>query len=1029
MLPVLPSTRQTLRVQCVQRTVVPAGVELWVEVTVRRCDVWLPEAPAPVDELATHLRRGVAEDGHVKLGGGRRNVEDRRDYMSARRGPPQRGSNSAAALAASEAAVEEDVDDGAADVVQVQRMSCAVRPVDLPPRLRIVGTLVAGADGHSVQLRVCNSSSQPRALRRGACVARLEVAPEAPVRLVETTPTPTPPSAPGGALPPPLQKLLDGCSKDLADDQKAQVGDLLSEFQDVFSCTGNIGHCTLVHHDIDTGDAAPIKQPPRRLAVTQQSKADECIRDMLEKGVIAPSTSPWASPVVLLTEKSRLMDKLMPKDLSRVYLDDIVVPGKTFQEALTALRPVLLAIRSANFLLNPEKCNLFSRVLEYLGHVIDERGVSTDPKKTEKVRTWPVPKDREALRSFLGLAQYYFKFVPHFSDIAAPLHRLTEKMRVFNWTTEAQTAFDKLREALSSAPVLAFPDVHGGPFILDCDASAFALGMVLSQEQGGVERPISFHGHTLNRHQRNYCVTRLELLAVWLQSLKNTAEGQMARWVEFISGYDFVISHRPGREHGNVDALSRRPCDTDCRKCARQEHADAAVVQRLRLVDAEGPSREEVRAAQATDLDIAPLLPYLHRNRRPSAGDIAERSERTKALWFQWQSLELRDGMLCRRLEDPATAEVVWQTIVPHRLQNCVLTQFHDARGAGGHLGGYKTYAKMRQYYYWPGMRQDAKLWCLSCDTRSRKKGTQRRGRAPLRVYNVGVPWERVAIDLAGKYPRTARGNKYLLVAVDYFTRWPEAIPVPSMHSDVVARALVDNIFTRFGSPCELHSDQGRTFESAVFAKVMEIMGVCKTRTTPLHPQSDGAVERLIRTVVTQLSMCVDTYQTDWDLQAPLVLMSLRGSAHTTTGLSPAMMLFGREISLPGALVQGVPPTTRPVPTRLRYPCWLRDRLQRLHHLVRDRVHSVTLRRKERYDIRARDLGFQRGDLVWLFDPKRRRKRNPKLQSFWTGPFLIIELINDVLVKIRLQGDPKAKSKDVHVNRLAKCYSRRGTVK
>lgn len=1154
----MDAVTHTLRIQCVERTVIPAGDEQCITVWARNCDVWYPEAPtSPADELAIHPREeGVAVDGPVQDGGeARRNdgAADSSGLEPRREGAPQRGTNSdeqpvgAARRVVGQPAESPDpaVDPGGRvgeprclpeDVVQVRRMACAAQPVNLPPGLQVTSSLLAADDGHSIQLRVRNTSGQPRVLKRGACVLRLEVTPLAAVSPVQ--PADAQPDQ-ADKLPEPLEKIAASCAEELTAQQRAQVRALLQEFQDIFSINGEIGNCTLVEHDIDTGTAAPIKQAPRRLAFQQQEVADGCISDMLVKDVITPSNSPWASPVVLLTKKDgkprfaidfrqlnsvtrkdayplpridemldslngaswfssldirwgywniplapgarektafcvpghglyefkrmpfglcnapatfqRFVDRLLPRHLSRVYLDDIVVPGKNFNEAFACLREVFLAIRSAKFLLNPEKCKLFGRTLEYLGHVINENGVSTDPSKTKKVREWPTPADKENLRSFLGLAQYYAKFVHHFSEIAVPLHRLTEKMRKFEWSPEAQQAFEKLRTALTEAPVLAFPDPNGGLFILDCDASQFALGMVLSQEQKGEERVIAFHGHTLNRHQRNYCVTRRELLAIvegikhfhhyligrpfrvrtdhaalqWLNSIKHTAEGQLARWLEFIAPYDFTVEHRPGRQHGNADALSRRPCDPGCKHCTRHDHPDAAVVQRVRLVDAHGLSMDDFRVAQATDLDIAPLLAGLREGQRPSADDISDRSERTKSLWLQWRSLEFKGGLLYRRIEDPFTEETKLQLVVPRKLVSAVLRHFHDAPGSGGHFGGYKTFTKIRQRYYWPGMRQEVKLWCLSCDSCSRKKGPQHRTRAPLRVYNVGVPWERVAVDLSGPFPKTARGNTHLLVAVDYFTRWPEALPVPSKHADVVARALVDNIFTRFGSPCELHSDQGRSFEAEVFTTVMELMGTRKTRTTALHPQSDGAVERLIRTLVTQLSLFVDTSQSDWDLQVPMVMMSLRGAPHSTTGVSPAMMLFGREINLPGALVQGIPPMSPPVPSRLRYPGWLRERLQHLHHLVRDRVNSITTRRKERHDLRAKDPQFLPGQLVWLFEPRRRKKRNPKLQSNWTGPFVVVEFKNDVVVKIRLHGNPRAKPRVVHLNRLARCFPRR----
>lgn len=743
----------------------------------------------------------------------------------------------------------------------------------------------------------------------------------------------------------------------------------------------------------------------------------------------------------------RLMDRLLPRHLSRVYLDDIVVPGRTFAEALSGLREVFLALRSANFLLNPEKCRLFQNQLPYLGRIIDKNGVRADLSKVAQVQSWPAPQDKENLRSFLGLAQYYAKFIKDFAEIAAPLHRLTEKHRPFEWGTPEQHSFARLRDALVSPPVLAYPDPDGGIFTLDCDASQFALGMVLSQEQDGNERVIAYGSKSLSKPQRNYCVTRKELLAIvegvkhfhhylsgrpfrvrtdhaalkWLLSLRHTAEGQLARWLELLSAYDFSIEHRPGRLHGNADALSRRPCERECSHCSHRDQPGAAT-NRLRLTAAATPSPADLRAAQSTDLDIAPLLSGAQSQNRPSASSISDRSERTKALWLQWDSLEMAGGLLCRRVVDPLGD--VLQVVVPNALIPTVLQLFHDD---GGHLGGYKTYSKIRQHFYWPGMRQDTKLYCMSCEPCCRRKGPPRRTRAPLGIHNVGVPWERVGVDLAGPFPKTERGNKYLLVVVDYFTRWPEAIPIPSMHSHVAARALVEHIFSRFGAPCELHSDQGRTFESTLFREVLRLMGVRKTRTTPLHPQSDGAVERLIKTLEVQLSLFIDTRQSDWDLQVPLALMGLRGAPHSSTGHSPAMMLFGRELSLPSAVVRGVPPQTPALPARLRYPIWLRDRLQRLHHAARKRVNAVTLRRKERYDVRARHPHFRAGDAVWLYDPRRRAKRNPKLQAPWTGPYLITRMLSDVVAQLRLRGDhsPRAKIRTVHVNRLARCVLRR----
>jgi len=163
----------------------------------------------------------------------------------------------------------------------------------------------------------------------------------------------------------------------------------------------------------------------------------------------------------------------------------------------------------------------------------------------------------------------------------------------------------------------------------------------------------------------------------------------------------------------------------------------------------------------------------------------------------------------------------------------------------------------------------------------------------------------------------------------------------------------------------------------------------CLAPGRPGRPQSDGAVERLIKTVVTQLGILTDTVQSDWGLQVPLVMLSLRVAKHSTTGVSPAMMMFGHELQLPPTLSQGLPPDSPDIPEARAYPAWLRDRLHDLHHEVRERAWQAALASKERYDVRAKRLSFAVGDYVWLYDPNRRRGRNPKLQCWWSGQYEI----------------------------------------
>lgn len=284
-----------------------------------------------------------------------------------------------------------------------------------------------------------------------------------------------------------------------------------------------------------------------------------------------------------------------------------------------------------------------------------------------------------------------------------------------------------------------------------------------------------------------------------------------------------------------------------------------------------------------------------------------------------------------------------------------------------------------------------------------------------MRQYNVGSPFERIAVDIAGPFPTTEDGNKYIMVAIDYFSKWVEAYALPNQEAVTVAETLVKELFSRFGVPLELHSDQGRNFESSVFQEVCRILGIRKTRTTALHSQSDGMVERMNRTVIKYLSKVVADHQRDWDQQLHLFLLAYRASIHETTGHSPANVLFGRELRLPCDLKFGFKPNEEVVGDD--YVSKLRKRMDEIHDRVRANIHEASDRMKEHYDIRATEGGYQPGDLVWLFNPQRRRGFSPKLQRSWDGPYEVLKRINDVIYRIRKR--PNGKPRVVHFNRLA----------
>ena len=264
----------------------------------------------------------------------------------------------------------------------------------------------------------------------------------------------------------------------------------------------------------------------------------------------------------------RLMEAVLKGlswDICLVYLDDIIVHTRSFDQHLMNLKCILDRLRQANLKLNPAKCTLFQTAVTYLGYVVSERGVSADPVKVQAVMNWPRPNNTHEVRSFIGLCSYYRRFVPGFAQLAKPLHALTEKNANFKWSEERDKAFQTLKDHLTKAPVLAYSDFDKS-FILDTDASDVAIGATLSQMVEGEEHPIGYFSRTLTGPEKQYCVTQRELLAVvhaashfhpyvygnqfairtdhaslqWLLNFKNP-EGQMARWLQKLQQYNFTI--------------------------------------------------------------------------------------------------------------------------------------------------------------------------------------------------------------------------------------------------------------------------------------------------------------------------------------------------------------------------------------------------------------------------------------------------------------------------------------------------------
>ena len=745
-----------------------------------------------------------------------------------------------------------------------------------------------------------------------------------------------------------------------------------------------------------------------------------------------------------------------------LYLDDIIVPGSSFEQTMGRLEKVLLRLKEANLKLKPSKCVLFQTTVKFLGHIVSERGIQTDPDKISAVRNWTQPKNAKQVKSFLGLASYYRRFVKRFAEIARPLHKICEKNAKFLWTSECKDAFDELKEALTTSPVLAYPKPDL-PFVLDTDASNYALGAVLSQQVDGKEHVIAYMSKALNKHEVAYCVTRKELLAVivalksfhcylygqeillrtdnaavsWMRSLKNPT-GQVARWLELLGTYNITVTHRPGYQHRNADALSRNPCKACKHQNDQTDPSDApdndAIghtgnelhVRAITETTVEegnketssfcGITEEGVRAQQLADGNISLLLTTKESmQNRPEWEDISSGTSHLKTLWRQWDRLRVADGILYRVWFSDTDDEIL-QLIVPSTMRSDVLKHYHDIPTAG-HLGVEKTYQRLKSGYYWPGMKEYIDTYCRECSKCVGKQHLPSSQKAPLKTYIMGEPFERVEIDVYGPLPRSARGNKYILTLCDCFTKWTEAIPIPDQESTTITTAFVDNFVCRFGTPLQLHSDRGTNFESSIFKGMCDLLHIDKTRTTAMRPQSNGNIERFHRTLTSMLKMYCEENQKLWDTYLPQVLMAYRSSVHSSTHQTPNKMTLGREITMPLQAIIRQPHEDDDQRIEVtEYIKELKESLVKTHELARKSLKRSVSYQKRHYDLRAKKRALPIGQPVWIYEPLRKVGVCTKLTSPWKGPFVITRRIDDVhyLVKRNKHQNPRV----YHVDRL-----------
>ena len=765
---------------------------------------------------------------------------------------------------------------------------------------------------------------------------------------------------------------------------------------------------------------------------------------------------------------SRLMRLVLAgvsKKKALPFLDDVLVHSPdNFHEHLSNLRDVLKAHQKAGLKLRPAKCQLFQKRVEYLGHMVSQEGIEPVRSLTENIRNWPMPTNRTETRTLLGKLSYYRHFVENFARKAAPLLDVlrqdgTKDNESLKITPEFKKAANLLKQSVANAPIMGHPDfVSKEMFIVDTDWSQGnrAIGGVLSQKQAGKERAITYGSKRLTKSQAKYSPFQGELCAV-LHFLKlwkyyllgrrfklrvdNTGlmgidkleppDAMTARWLQTLAHFDFQVEHRGSKSHGNADHLSRaphaEPADGSTEdveeECEEGVHVLGSLPQRDRLrhwrrrlgpqvdqnIQAILPAGERWTdddwiERQESDAVLAKVKTVVLSGEEPSREMIRAACPDTQRYLNQFKDLRVDErGILCYRrtvMREDGKEKKHQVYVVPKVWQHEAMSKCHEA---AGHTRDEDVIRRAQQFIHFHGMYAIAKQVreeCPDCQTKAGQPAPQRH---TLKSVLTGYPFQSLSIDFVGPLPLSRKhNNRYLLTILCRFSKYLEAYPCKRNDGDTVLENL-ENYISHFSVPESIHSDQGSHFTTHPVQWAAQELGIHWSLTPAYHPQSNP-VERYHRTLGNMLKAACKGDQASWEQQLPTCLFQLRTMKSSATGFTPYRMVFNREASLPLQMLYGVPkPTDTTFANHKEYLAAMAERMATVHQYARENLKAAVERQRKLYYEKYQQ--FHVGDKVWLFTPTRPPKVPSKLYSrYWTGPWTISKLINDVVVKLEPHG-------------------------
>lgn len=734
----------------------------------------------------------------------------------------------------------------------------------------------------------------------------------------------------------------------------------------------------------------------------------------------------------------QLMNTILKSLLDKcviVFLDDILIYSDSEEQHEEDVRKVMQLLDEQKLYVNTKKCTFGVPEVEFLGHRVGGGKLTMCADKVQAIEEWPELKSVAEVQSFLGLTNYYRKFVYEYSKVAAPLHELTHTNHKFVWGDEQQKAFKELKHRITTAPVLCLPD-HNKPWVVYADASGYAVGGVLCQEHDGYHHPVMFVSKKLSGCELNWPVHDKELYAIyymfktckhllqgrhvtvftdhkaleWLMTQKHLSAKQY-RWSTFMSDNEWRIIYKPGAYNRVADALSRRPDHNDGEVAPDLEVRFGMPVCALHL---ETDNTIATVNALATTMTVGDEL--LHRVRTGyQDDDICKHILQVNGT----PDFRVVDGMIYKgtRLYIP--------DIKPLQLE--LIAEYHNVKTVS-HRGIDKTYDLLTRKFYWQHMYTCVKEYIQTCDVCQKSKYDNKHKAGELQQRAMpGRPFVEVTMDFVTKLPVTSEKYDTIMVVVDRFSKFAKFIPLQAQLSSnktftmKAAHAFMLHWRLLYGMPKYIISDRDPVFTSAVWSQMMKVDGSHLLYSSSHHAETDGQTERTNRTMEEMLRCYVADDHHSWADYLPYAQYAYNNTPHASTGKAPHELVYGvmlrNQIDLMDLNLNTEEQNTEVV-----------DYItERQNHIEGARKHleRAMARQKAYADRTRRAVNYEEGMYVYVSTEYLQKPNDicSKLKQRYAGPYKILERIGNAAYKLELP--PNSRAHPVfHVSKLRKYYPR-----